>query len=139
MTSIQNGPFIVTGASGQLGRQVVDLLVQAGAGPVIAISRTPEKLADLAGEGVEARRGDFNDPASLEAAFAGGKRLLIISTDDLEPGKRLAAHSNAIAAASAAPIIRRRAGATKRTKVTNEDTGFPGSPNTREPFSCRPK
>jgi NAD(P)H dehydrogenase (quinone) len=104
MTSIQNGPFIVTGASGNLGRQVVDLLVQAGAGPVIAISRTPDKLADLAARGLEARRGDFNDPASLEAAFAGGKRLLIISTDDLEPGKRLAAHSNAIAAASAAGI-----------------------------------
>ena len=103
MSNIQNGPFIVTGASGQLGRQVVDLLVQAGAGPVIAISRTPDKLADLAGKRVEAREGDFNDPASLEAAFAGGKRLLIISTDDLEPGKRLAAHSNAIAAAKIKP------------------------------------
>ena len=104
MSNIQNGPFIVTGASGQLGRQVVDLLVQAGAGPVIAISRTPDKLADLAGKRVEAREGDFNDPASLEAAFAGGKRLLIISTDDLEPGKRLAAHSNAIAAAKTVGI-----------------------------------
>ena len=104
MSNIQNGPFIVTGASGQLGRQVVDLLVQEGAGPVIAISRTPDKLAHLAGKRVEAREGDFNDPASLEAAFAGGKRLLIISTDDLEPGKRLAAHSNAIAAAKTVGI-----------------------------------
>lgn len=104
MSSIQDGPFIVTGASGNLGRQAVDLLVEAGAGPVIAISRTPEKLSDLAARGVEARKGDFNDPASLESAFAGGKRLLIISTDDLEPGKRLAAHSNAIAAAGASGI-----------------------------------
>lgn len=70
MSNIQNGPFIVTGASGQLGRQVVDLLVQEGAGPVIAISRTPDKLAHLAGKRVEAREGDFNDPASLEAAVA---------------------------------------------------------------------
>lgn len=100
MTTIQNGPFIVTGASGQLGRQVIDNLLAAGAGPIIAISRSPEKLADLADKGVEARKGDFNDPASLTAAFAGGKRLLIISTDDLEPGKRLAAHKNAIAAAA---------------------------------------
>ena len=104
MTSIQNGPFIVTGASGQLGRQVVDLLIQAGAGPVIAISRTPDKLADLAAKGVEARKADFNDPASLEPAFAGGKRLLIISTDDLKPGQRLAAHSNAVAASRAVGI-----------------------------------
>ena len=100
MTTIENGPFIVTGASGQLGRQVIDNLLAAGAGPIIAVSRSPEKLADLADKGVEARKGDFNDPASLGAAFAGGKRLLIISTDDLEPGKRLAAHKNAIAAAA---------------------------------------
>ncbi|MHC0055232.1 SDR family oxidoreductase [Actibacterium sp. D379-3] len=100
MTTIQNGPFIVTGASGQLGRQVIDNLIAAGAGPIIAVSRSPEKLADLADKGVEARKGDFNDPASLSAAFAGGKRLLIISTDDLEPGKRLEAHKNAVAAAT---------------------------------------
>ncbi|MGB3246618.1 MAG: NAD(P)H-binding protein [Sulfitobacter sp.] len=100
MTNIQDGPFIVTGASGNLGRQVIDNLIAAGASPIIAISRSPEKLADLADKGVEARKGDFNDPASLSTAFAGGKRLLIISTDDLEPGKRLAAHKNAIAAAA---------------------------------------
>ena len=56
MTNIQNGPFIVTGASGQLGRQVIDNLIAAGAGPIIAVSRSPEKLADLADKGVEARR-----------------------------------------------------------------------------------
>ncbi|ASM75280.1 quinone oxidoreductase 2 (plasmid) [Pseudosulfitobacter pseudonitzschiae] len=100
MTNIQNGPFIVTGASGQLGRQVIDNLIAAGAGPIIGVSRSPEKLADLADKGIEARKGDFNDPASLSAAFAGGKRLLIISTDDLEPGKRLEAHKNAVAAAT---------------------------------------
>ena len=100
MTNIQNGPFIVTGASGLLGRQVIDNLIAAGAGPIIGVSRSPEKLADLADKGIEARKGDFNDPASLSAAFAGGKRLLIISTDDLEPGKRLEAHKNAVAAAT---------------------------------------
>ena len=100
MTNIQDGPFIVTGASGQLGRQVIDNLLAAGASPIIAVSRSPEKLAELADKGVEARKGDFNDPASLTAAFSGGKRLLIISTDDLEPGKRLVAHKNAVAAAT---------------------------------------
>ncbi|WP_282048125.1 NAD(P)H-binding protein [Sulfitobacter mediterraneus] len=100
MTNIQDGPFIVTGASGNLGQQVIDNLIAVGAGPIVAVSRSPEKLADLAEKGIEARKGDFNDPASLSAAFAGGKRLLIISTDDLEPGKRLAAHKNAVAAAA---------------------------------------
>lgn len=104
MAPIQNGPFIVTGASGQLGRQVVERLVQSGAAPVIAVSRHPDKLADLKGKGVETRKGDFNDPASLESAFAGGKRILIVSTDDLEPGKRLVAHAYAVAAAKTAGI-----------------------------------
>ena len=50
--SIQ-GPFIVTGASGQLGRQVVENLLAKGANPVVAITRTPDKLADLRARGVE--------------------------------------------------------------------------------------
>jgi NAD(P)H dehydrogenase (quinone) len=101
---MQIGPFIVTGASGQLGWQVVGLLLQAGAAPIIAITRNPDKLSNLKDKGVDVRRGDFNDPASLGPAFAGGKRILIISTDDLQPGKRLAAHANAIAAAKAAGV-----------------------------------
>ncbi|WP_456388265.1 SDR family oxidoreductase [Profundibacter sp.] len=104
MTITQSGPFIVTGASGQLGRQVVANLLAKGAGPIIAITRSPNKIADLVEKGVEVRKGDFNDPQSLATAFASGKRLLIISTDDLEPGKRLAAHTNAIAAAKAEGI-----------------------------------
>jgi NAD(P)H dehydrogenase (quinone) len=99
MTNIQTGPFIVTGASGQLGRQVIDNLLAAGAAPIIAITRSPEKLSDFTDKGVEVRVGDFNDPASLGAAFSGGKRLLIISIDDLTPGARLKAHTNAVAAA----------------------------------------
>ncbi|MHA1127996.1 MAG: NAD(P)H-binding protein [Alphaproteobacteria bacterium] len=104
MTNIQQGPFIVTGASGNLGRQVIEIMLAAGAGPIIAITRSPDKIADLVEKGVEARKGDFNDPESLATAFSGGKRMLIISTDDLEPGKRLAAHSNAVAAAKAAGV-----------------------------------
>ena len=104
MASFQNGPFIVTGASGQLGRQVIDQLIEAGAGPIIAVTRNADKLAEFRDKGVDVRQGDFNAPETLGPAIAGGKRILIISTDDLEPGKRLAAHSNAIAAAREAGI-----------------------------------
>ena len=117
--SIQ-GPFIVTGASGQLGRQVVENLLAKGANPVVAITRTPDKLADLRARGVEVRAGDFNDPATLGAAFAGGGRLLIISTDDLEPCKRLAAHRNAIAAAQEAGVTH-----IVYTSLTNPDESSP--------------
>lgn len=104
MTNTQNGPFIVTGASGQLGRQVISILLEAGVGPIVAVTRSPDKLADLTDKGVEVCKGNFNDAATLGAAFASGRRLLIISTDDLEPGKRLAAHSNAITAAKDAGV-----------------------------------
>ena len=104
MASFQNGPFIVTGASGQLGRQVIDQLIEAGAGPIIAVTRNADKLAEFRDKGVDVRQGDFNAPETLGPAIAGGKRILIISTDDLEPGKRLAAHSNAITAAREAGI-----------------------------------
>ena len=74
--------FLVTGAGGHLGRLVVERLLAAKAGKVIAASRDPAKLADLAAKGAETRRADFDDPASLDAAFKGVDRLLIISTDD---------------------------------------------------------
>lgn len=104
MTAMQKGPFLVTGASGQLGGRVVELLLQAAARPVIATTRSVDKLSRLAAQGIEVRSADFTNPAGLKDAFAGARRLLIISTDDLEPGKRLVAHSRAIEAAVAAGV-----------------------------------
>ncbi len=97
----QSSPrLLVTGAGGHLGRRVVELLLDAGA-DVIATSRDTAKLADLAARGAEVRPADFDDPASLEAAFAGADRLLLVSTDALaEPGRRLAQHRAAVAAAT---------------------------------------
>jgi NAD(P)H dehydrogenase (quinone) len=120
MSNTIKSPFIVTGASGQLGGQVVDDLLARGADSIIAITRTPEKLAAFQERGVEVRAGDFNDPATLGAAFAGGGRLLIISTDDLEPGKRLAAHRNAISAAEKAGVSH-----IVYTSLTNPDEESP--------------
>lgn len=92
--------LLVTGASGHLGRRVVDLLIESHAGRVIAGSRTPEKIADLTLHGAEVRPLNFDNPVSLDAAFKGVRRLLLISTDAiLEPGRRLAQHRNAIEAA----------------------------------------
>lgn len=100
--------LLVTGASGQLGQAVLaELLTKdgLGAGQLVAASRNPAKLADLAAKGVETRAADFDDPASLEAAFAGIDRLLLISTDELAvPGKRLAQHKAAVAAAVKAGV-----------------------------------
>ena len=60
----------------------------------MALTRDPAKLADLAARGVEVRKGDFDDPATLPAAFAGVDRALIVSTDSRRhaPGATQAAH-----------------------------------------------
>jgi NAD(P)H dehydrogenase (quinone) len=92
--------LLVTGAAGNLGRQVVELLLDAKAGPLIAATRTPEKLADLAQRGVDVRPADFAKPETLAKAFAGAERLLLISTGDLFPeGLRLRQHRAAVKAA----------------------------------------
>lgn len=102
MSDIQKPVLLVTGASGHLGRRVVELLLEAASSRVIATTRTPEKLADLAARGVEVRAADFADPASMLKAFAGADRLLLISTDAI--GQRVAQHQNAIKAAEAAGV-----------------------------------
>ncbi|MDQ0420811.1 NAD(P)H dehydrogenase (quinone) [Peteryoungia aggregata LMG 23059] len=100
--------YLVTGASGQLGQRVLHhLLATSGvaAGDVIAASRKPEQLADLAEKGVLVRRVDFDDAASMEAAFAEAEKVLIISTDSLDrPGHRLVQHRAAIASAEKAGV-----------------------------------
>lgn len=95
----QQGPFLVTGAAGQLGRRVLDLLLARGVGPIIATTRSPDKLADFGARGVEVRPADFTTPDSLDGAFRGARRVLLISTDSMAPGQRLAQHRAAIEAA----------------------------------------
>jgi len=94
--------LLVTGANGKLGRHVVSLLLETGKDHIIAASRDTAKLADLAAKGAETRRADFDDPASLAAAFKGADRVLIISTDALGSGQRLKQHLNAVKAAAEA-------------------------------------
>lgn len=97
--------LLVTGASGHLGRRVVELLLEANAGQIIATTRTPEKLADLSAKGVIVRQADFDDTASLVEAFKGADRLLLISTDVMDtPGRRLSQHINAVKAAEQAGV-----------------------------------
>jgi NAD(P)H dehydrogenase (quinone) len=96
---------IVTGASGQLGRLAAEqLLDRLSPAELILVTRRPHALADLADRGVEVRRGDFDEPASLAEAFAGGDRMLLIST--LAIGSRVPQHQAALDAAAAAGVQR---------------------------------
>jgi NAD(P)H dehydrogenase (quinone) len=105
MSMTSERTLFVTGASGQLGRRVVELLLEKGAGKIVAGTRKPEKLADLAARGVTVRQADFENAKGLEAALAGVDRVLIISTDAIDrPGRRLAQHKVAVAAAAGAGV-----------------------------------
>src|SRR5918997_1273665 len=95
--------IVITGASGQLGRRVTDeLLERVAPSDLILVTRTPDSLAEYAARGAEVRAGDFTDPSSLHAAFAGGGRMLLISTDAI--GARVQHQRDAIDAAVAAGI-----------------------------------
>jgi NAD(P)H dehydrogenase (quinone) len=109
--------LLVTGASGHLGRLVVEALLERGtpAADVVAVARTPESISDLADRGVQVRRADYTDPASLEAAFAGVDRLLLVSGSEV--GQRIAQHANVIDAAKRAGVA-----FVAYTSITRADT-----------------
>ena len=93
--------ILVTAASGQLGRLVLDALLARGVAPadVRAGARTTDALADYARRGVEVVRLDYNDPATVSAALKGVDRVLLISGDEL--GRRVEQHRGVIDAAAA--------------------------------------
>jgi NAD(P)H dehydrogenase (quinone) len=126
MTYHNNGPLLVTGAAGQLGRRVIHHLLTSEGVPakdVIAVTRKPEALGDLAAKGVVVRQGSFDDAAGLAKAFAGARRLLIISTDKIDvPGARLRQHLNAVETAAKAGV--------KHVCYTSMYACEPGSPVT---------
>jgi NAD(P)H dehydrogenase (quinone) len=93
----------VSGASGQLGRLVGDELMSVlDVGEIVLVSRMPEALPEFADRGVEVRYGDFDVPGSLDEAFAGCDRLLLISS--MAVGRRLEQHRVALEAAAMAGI-----------------------------------
>src|SRR5580698_2886935 len=97
--------LLVTGASGHLGKAVVGELRRLGAKKVIAATRTPGKHPELATLGVEEREADFDRPETLQAAFRGVERLLLISTDSLHaPAVRIKQHRAAIQVAVSAGV-----------------------------------
>ena len=98
--------IVVTGATGGLGRHVVETLLTRGvpAGQIVAIGRRIEKIQDLADRGVNVQRADYDEPESLRKPFADADKVLLVSSS--EPGKRIPQHQNVIDAAKAAGVSR---------------------------------
>ncbi|WP_163268600.1 NmrA family NAD(P)-binding protein [Chelativorans alearense] len=118
--------LFVTGASGQLGRAIINSLLGAqkvAPSRIVAGTRNPGKLADLAAKGINVAKADFDDPSGLEKSFAGSGTVLIVSTDAMDaPGKRLRRHQAAIAAAAKAGA--KRIAYTSLPKAENSAISF---------------
>ncbi|MFD0048112.1 SDR family oxidoreductase [Actinomycetes bacterium NPDC127524] len=96
--------ILVTGATGKLGSKVVESLLKSIPASDLAVSvRNPEKAEGLRARGVEIRQGDFDRPETLDKAFSGIDRLLLISADG-DNETRIHQHTNAVKAAERAGV-----------------------------------
>lgn len=102
MTNSEN--IVVSGATGQLGRLVVaELFRIAPSTHVIGLVRDVAAAKELADSGIEVRRADYDEPASIDTALAGADRLLLISSSEIGQ-RRAVQHRNVIDAAKAAGL-----------------------------------
>jgi len=92
----------VTGATGHLGRLIIEKLRQkVGASRIVALARSVEKASDL---GVEVREADYDKPETLDRALRGADTLMLVSSSEI--GKRATQHRNIIDAARKAGVRR---------------------------------
>ena len=95
--------IVVTGATGQLGQLVIaGLLQHTAAANLVAAVRNVDKAAALAAQGVVVRHADYSVPATLDAAFRGASKILLISSSEV--GQRAAQHQNVVDAAQRAGV-----------------------------------
>lgn len=90
----------VTGATGQLGRIVIEKLKERiSSESIVALVRSPKKAVDL---GVEAREFDYSKPENLATALKGIDSLLLISSNEI--GQRATQHKSVIEATKKADV-----------------------------------
>ncbi|MGW0334437.1 SDR family oxidoreductase [Streptomyces sp. NPDC003011] len=96
--------IVVTGATGHLGRHVVEqLLEKVPADQITAVVRNAEKAADFAARGVRIALADYNAPASFDGLFAADDKVLLVSGNEFDKG-RVQQHKAVIGAAAAAGV-----------------------------------
>ena len=109
--------IVITGATGQLGRHVVEALLERNvpAQDIVASGRSVEKIADLAERGVQVRSMDYADAASVAQALRGAGKVLLISGNEV--GQRVEQHRSVIEAAKAQGVE-----LVAYTSIANADT-----------------
>ncbi|MFI6282282.1 SDR family oxidoreductase [Streptomyces sp. NPDC050988] len=96
--------IVVTGATGHLGRFVIEgLLEKVPADRITAVVRSEEKAADFAARGVKLAIADYNAPETFDGLFSAGDKVLLISGNEFDKG-RVAQHKVVLDAAKAAGV-----------------------------------
>lgn len=114
--------IVVTGATGQLGHQVINhLLNRVPADQIIAVDREASRVEELLDLGVHVRFADYNEPQTLRTAFAGADKVLLVSSPSGPDSTRVAQHQGAIDAAVACEV-----GLLAYTSVTHAPTNTMG-------------
>ena len=98
--------LVITGATGQLGRLVVESLLARGtaAADIVATGRNTAKLAEVAALGVAVAELDYTEPETVAAVVKPGDTLLLVSSSEV--GQRASQHATVIAAAKEAGVAR---------------------------------
>ncbi|MEJ1181658.1 MULTISPECIES: SDR family oxidoreductase [unclassified Pseudarthrobacter] len=109
--------IVITGATGQLGRHVIEALLQRNvpAAEIVATGRSIEKLADFQARGVQVKPMDYSDPSSVAQALKGARKVLLISGSEV--GKRVDQHRTVIEASKAEGVE-----LVAYTSIANADT-----------------
>jgi NAD(P)H dehydrogenase (quinone) len=96
--------ILITGSTGHFGKAAIDHLLEKGvnANSIAALVRDNAKAIELKAKGIQIRKGDYNDYASLKSAFKGIDKLLLVSSNDLQD--RLKQQQHAVKAAREAGV-----------------------------------
>ena len=130
--------LLVTGASGGLGQLVIGNLLEVhriAPERIIAVTRSPEKIAHLAKLGVQVRAGNFDDPASLDAAFAGADRVLVISVD-ADPLDSYLADTDTLGDPRRRRVVRQVAAVHAAERAGASHVVYTSAPNPEPPTMC---
>ncbi|MFM9697630.1 SDR family oxidoreductase [Streptomyces europaeiscabiei] len=96
--------IVVTGATGHLGKFVVEgLLEKVPAEQITAVVRSAEKAAGFAARGVKVVVADYNAPETFDGVLAAGDKVLLISGSEVG-SDRVGQHKVVIDAAKAAGV-----------------------------------
>jgi NAD(P)H dehydrogenase (quinone) len=96
--------IVVTGATGNLGRFVIEgLLEKVPEDQITAIVRSEEKAAGFAARGVKIAIADYNTPETFDGLFSAGDKVLLISSSELDKD-RVGQHKIVLNAAKAAGV-----------------------------------